>query len=92
MVEPKRPKAYKSVEGELSTFTSNVRVTVAPDGTVDVLDLGNDSDLDENPEDNEKDEGKNDASTDEVKDEDAEADDGEEEDEDENEDEEESDD
>ncbi|KYN35641.1 hypothetical protein ALC56_10201 [Trachymyrmex septentrionalis] len=33
-VQPKRPKAYRDVEGELSTFISNTTVTVKPEGTV----------------------------------------------------------
>ncbi|XP_011494469.1 PREDICTED: ribosomal L1 domain-containing protein CG13096 [Ceratosolen solmsi marchali] len=33
---PKRPKAYKTVEGELSTYNSNVTVIVSPDGTVNI--------------------------------------------------------
>ncbi|KYN42322.1 hypothetical protein ALC56_03460 [Trachymyrmex septentrionalis] len=31
-VQPKRPKAYRDVEGELSTFISNTTVTVKPEG------------------------------------------------------------
>lgn len=33
-VQPKRPKAYRDVEGELSTFVSDTTVTVKPEGTV----------------------------------------------------------
>ncbi|XP_025997320.1 ribosomal L1 domain-containing protein 1 [Solenopsis invicta] len=33
-IQPKRPKAYRDVEGELSTFVRNVTVTVKPEGTV----------------------------------------------------------
>ncbi|KYN29808.1 PREDICTED: ribosomal L1 domain-containing protein CG13096-like [Trachymyrmex cornetzi] len=33
-VQPKRPKAYHDVEGELSTFISNTTVMVKPEGTV----------------------------------------------------------
>ncbi|XP_011701618.1 PREDICTED: ribosomal L1 domain-containing protein 1 [Wasmannia auropunctata] len=33
-VQPKRPKAYRDVEGELSTFVGNTTVTVKPEGTV----------------------------------------------------------
>lgn len=34
MVKPKRPKAYRDVEGELSTFITDTTVTVKPEGTV----------------------------------------------------------
>lgn len=33
-VQPKRPKAYYDVEGDLSTFVGNTTVTVKPEGTV----------------------------------------------------------
>lgn len=33
-MQPKRPKAYRDVEGELSTFTDDARVRVKPDGEV----------------------------------------------------------
>ncbi|KAL0130540.1 hypothetical protein PUN28_002283 [Cardiocondyla obscurior] len=33
-VQPKRPKAYRDVEGDLSTFVCNNTVTVKPEGTV----------------------------------------------------------
>lgn len=33
-VRPKRPKAYRDVEGELSTFIHNTTVTVKPEGTI----------------------------------------------------------
>ncbi|XP_001603368.1 ribosomal L1 domain-containing protein CG13096 [Nasonia vitripennis] len=47
VLTPKRPKAYHEVEGELSTYTSNVKVHVAPDGSVRVEKLqGDDSDDD----------------------------------------------
>ncbi|KAJ8686317.1 hypothetical protein QAD02_022111 [Eretmocerus hayati] len=45
VVEPKRPKAYKIVEGELSTFTSNVNVIVSPDGTVALRKIDDESDV-----------------------------------------------
>lgn len=35
-VQPKRPKAYKTYEGELTTLPGNATVTVSPDGTVTV--------------------------------------------------------
>ncbi|XP_012523078.1 ribosomal L1 domain-containing protein CG13096 [Monomorium pharaonis] len=34
VIQPKRPKAYRDVEGDLSTFVSNTMVTVKPEGTV----------------------------------------------------------
>lgn len=36
-VQPKRPKAYRDVEGELSTFVRDTTVTVKPDGTVTLI-------------------------------------------------------
>lgn len=37
VVPPKRPRAYRDVEGELSTFTSDTKVTVKPEGDVIVV-------------------------------------------------------
>jgi len=34
VIQPKRPKAYHNVEGELSTFIGNTTVTIKPEGTV----------------------------------------------------------
>lgn len=33
-VQPKRPKAYRDVKGEISTFLCDATVTVKPEGTV----------------------------------------------------------
>lgn len=35
-VKPRRPKAYKTHEGELTTLPGNTTVSVSPDGTVTV--------------------------------------------------------
>lgn len=37
VVQPKRPKAYRDVEGELSTFITDTRVIVKPEGDVTVI-------------------------------------------------------
>lgn len=34
LVQPRRPKAYRDVKGMLSTFVSDTRVTVKPEGDV----------------------------------------------------------
>ena len=54
MIPPKRPRAYKDVEGELSTFVSNIKVTVSPDGTVMLRKSENDEDGSENKEPNDE--------------------------------------
>lgn len=34
MIQPKRPKAYRTYEGELTTVSEEASVTVTPDGIV----------------------------------------------------------
>lgn len=34
VVQPRRPKAYRDVEGDLSTFVSDAKVIVKPEGDI----------------------------------------------------------
>ena len=55
-MKPKRPKAYRTLEGELSTLPEDSTVSVAPDGTVKIKKEKISMDITEENEDEDKDE------------------------------------
>ncbi|XP_020294823.1 ribosomal L1 domain-containing protein CG13096-like [Pseudomyrmex gracilis] len=55
VVQPKRPKAYRDVEGELSTFITDTKVIVKPEGDVIVVKKRKKKSTKDNSEDEDRD-------------------------------------